>query len=245
MGASSAGAEQTAEVDQRGEANFAFVDQNGTGNFGRIAQDGVNNEARADGDDSVADERDLPPATSVPNAGIAQTGADNQTTITQVGFFNRAKVTILGGAADRNAVTVTQADGPFGSPDASENFAFVGITGGDDNEVQVTQSGDDNAFSFRLDGEGVDGNTALTFEQSGDLNEAGGRIVGLSTGNTVDVVQSGRENLIGGAGSDAFDRDGIVIEGDMNAVTISQLSDGNRAQVLVTGSGNSAAVTQQ
>jgi len=113
-------------------------------------------------------------------------------------------------------------------------------SGADFNNTSIVQTGDGNEGAWKISGPSSDENN-LDGTTTGNNNIATGEITGGE--NVITFTQTGNDNLIGLSGV-WNSNDGIVIDGNINTATISQLSDLNSAVVNVSGNNNAATISQ-
>jgi len=189
-------------------------------------------------------------------ATIRQAGNENDVMATQEGSFNGVLVELgVFGGADLNNVDFSQngngnyletkqvratGNNVVGSQAGDDNFFRVGIRG-ERNDVNVSTTGDGNrgSWGFTESFPELSEDNTFTLTQNGSYNITSGEITGDN--NTITLLQSANNNAIG---STWFAEDGVVVEGDFNTVSISQLSNANQAFVNVAGNSNTATITQ-
>ncbi|MFN1833969.1 hypothetical protein AB2B38_001805 [Balneola sp. MJW-20] len=190
------------------------------------------------------------------NADIEIEGNNNDVDVYQAGDNNDASSDVFN-ASSNNEVNLTQMNGNANRAsyrigdgqnnnqalmqDGSQNRSHVQIlSGADDNISMITQTGINNRGLWVISG----GNTylnSLTVATTGDDNKATGLIKGNN--NTILLTQTGFDNLIGISGQWNA-KDGVVVDGDLNTITITQTTNLNQADVNITGNNNTATISQ-
>lgn len=266
------------QVNQDSKGNIADIDQNGNGNFTNILQDNglsantavSNVSGYGNGNETTGDKwLDIKQLGSSNWASTTITGDENDADIHQTGDDNYAKYNVTGSFNTMNAtqngfdndviidqdwvalmnnsnkIAVNQTNNSSG---AAGNRAYLRMTGSD-NDVNFTQNGSWNQIGGKtMFPDLVPGSVAT----SDMLNYKG-------DGSTIDIVQSGNQNLVKSEmNNDNGDID-ITQSGNVNITEllinaggmgfgndadISQLSNFNTSTNNVVGNDNSIVVVQ-
>lgn len=216
-----------ATITQTGDGNWSVQSIVGRGNSeSQVIEGNGNTVLQSQNGDNNSSTINIGPEDSY-------VGDDNHVEITQNVSGSKANVTLHG---SDNVTEITQNAG-------SGDWHVVKAMKGDGNEVSITADNGGGNRGYWLLKWGSD-NNMLTVDQSGSGNVAGGKIQS-SSDNDISIIQHGDDNLVGSDPNNWNVNDGVVImNGSLNTVDIQQMSDGNQTTVDISGSGNTATVTQ-
>lgn len=230
-----------ATIQQRGDANTATInqvagsvrptatiEQNGSSNNANVKQDGSNGLVKVS-QGTYSNESGQSPDTDFSRVFVVNSGLNADISVSQVGFRHKADIKEAGANGTitvsmdgiLNDVLVTQ-----NSTDGTIDIASTGTSFS--NDVTVTQELTDAGSTARVTQWGSFGTAIIT-----QLDDQGG-----GGGNLAEVTQSG----IGGALEDILST--ITQNGGLNEAFVTQASDYAQSDILQTGVGHTANVSQ-